>query len=252
MVSHMDLTEDPRVLAQVEQHPDRLLFASLSGAHLYGFPSQDSDVDIRGAHVLAPAVLLGLIEPSDTHEIMDVVQGLEIDVVTYDLKKFCHLLLKKNGNVLEQLVSPLIVHSTAEHHELRALAQQCICRHHVHHYRGMTKNRLRAFRDSGELKPLLYAFRAALTGIHLLRAGECEPNLAHLAPEYGVDVSSLIERKRQAEHIELPAGEADQRVAEVGALLERLELAFEESQLPEAPRVSAEVDEFLVRTRLAT
>lgn len=28
------------------------LFATVSGAHLYGFPSPDSDVDLRGAFVL--------------------------------------------------------------------------------------------------------------------------------------------------------------------------------------------------------
>lgn len=30
-----------------ERHP--LLFATVSGAHLYGFPSKDSDVDLRGS-----------------------------------------------------------------------------------------------------------------------------------------------------------------------------------------------------------
>ena len=43
---------DPRVAAQVNEHPYRLLFVTIRGAHLYGFPSPDSDYDIRGAHVL--------------------------------------------------------------------------------------------------------------------------------------------------------------------------------------------------------
>ncbi|MFF5225368.1 DNA polymerase beta superfamily protein [Dactylosporangium sp. NPDC000521] len=30
-----------------------LLFATVSGAHLYGFASVDSDLDLRGAHLLA-------------------------------------------------------------------------------------------------------------------------------------------------------------------------------------------------------
>src|SRR5690606_23484365 len=98
-------TTDPRVVGTVEQHPHRVLFASLSGAHLYGFESHDSDVDVRGAHVLPPEAFLRLADPVDTHELMDVIEGLEVDVVTYDLKKFCALMLKKNGNVLEQVVS---------------------------------------------------------------------------------------------------------------------------------------------------
>ncbi len=41
---------DPRLQKQVDQHPYPLLFATISGAHLYGFPSADSDFDLRGVH----------------------------------------------------------------------------------------------------------------------------------------------------------------------------------------------------------
>jgi uncharacterized protein len=36
---------DARLHKQVETHPYPLLFATISGAHLYGFPSPDSDFD---------------------------------------------------------------------------------------------------------------------------------------------------------------------------------------------------------------
>jgi uncharacterized protein len=40
-------------LAQIcARTPYRILFVSLSGAHLYGFASRDSDFDLRGAYVL--------------------------------------------------------------------------------------------------------------------------------------------------------------------------------------------------------
>ena len=48
--------------------------------------------------------------------------GLEVDLVTHDARKFFTLLLRKNGYVLEQLLSPLIVHSTPEHEELKEWA----------------------------------------------------------------------------------------------------------------------------------
>ena len=56
--------------------------------------------------------------------------------MTHDAKKFFGLLLKKNGYVLEQVFSPLVVHTTPEHDELKAIAQDCITRHHAHHYLG--------------------------------------------------------------------------------------------------------------------
>ena len=44
--------------------------------------------------------------------------GIEFDIVSHDVKKFFGMLLKKNGYVLEQLYSPLVVHTTPEHEEL--------------------------------------------------------------------------------------------------------------------------------------
>ncbi|RPI21940.1 MAG: hypothetical protein EHM61_23525 [Acidobacteria bacterium] len=38
--------------------------------------------------------------------------GLKIDLVTHDLRKFITLMLKKNGYVLEQLFSPLVLLSS--------------------------------------------------------------------------------------------------------------------------------------------
>ena len=43
---------DPRLTKQIDEHPYPLLFATISGAHLYGFPSPDSDYDLRGVHLL--------------------------------------------------------------------------------------------------------------------------------------------------------------------------------------------------------
>src|SRR5213075_1089786 len=98
-----------------------LVFATISGAHLYGFPSPDSDYDLRGAHVLPVAEVVGLDPGRETIEVSEVRDGLEIDLVTHDVKKFVRLLLKKNGYVLEQLYSPLVVQTTPEHDELKTI-----------------------------------------------------------------------------------------------------------------------------------
>jgi len=95
--------------AIVADEPYPLAFATVSGAHLYGFPSRDSDVDLRGAHVLPAADLVGLRHGPQTLIRMWTRRGAEIDLVTHDLAKFCRLLLQRNGYVLEQLLSPLVV-----------------------------------------------------------------------------------------------------------------------------------------------
>src|SRR5260370_26125066 len=99
------------VRAEVARHPYPLLFATVSGAHLYGFPSPDSDYDLRGAHILSAKESVGLLPRHETIEVSGLRSGIEIDLVTHDALKFFTMLLKRNGYVLEQLYSPLVVHS---------------------------------------------------------------------------------------------------------------------------------------------
>jgi hypothetical protein len=106
-----------RIIAAEQPYP--LLFATLSGAHLYGFPSPDSDYDLRGCHILPLREVIGLDSGRETVEVSTKEGGFELDLVTHDTRKFFGLLLKKNGYVLEQVYSPLIVHTTPEHEELK-------------------------------------------------------------------------------------------------------------------------------------
>src|SRR5438874_4201106 len=193
------MINEPRLLRQVEQHPYPLIFATISGAHLYGFPSPDSDYDLRGVHVLPLTEVVGLKTGQETIEKSGIHDDLEIDLVTHDARKFFGLLLKKNGYVLEQVLSPLVVHTTAEHAELKEIARQCVTRHHAHHYLGFSETQWRLFRkdDPPRVKPLLYVYRVLLTGIHLMRAGEVQANLKKLDASFALPyIPDLIARKR--------------------------------------------------------
>jgi len=46
------MTIDPKLHRIAAAQPYPLLFATISGAHLYGFPSLDSDFDLRGSRIL--------------------------------------------------------------------------------------------------------------------------------------------------------------------------------------------------------
>jgi uncharacterized protein len=67
---------DPRLHRIVAAQPYPLLFATSSGAHLYGFPSPDSDYDLRGAHVLPLDAVVGLDVRDETVEDSRVIDGL--------------------------------------------------------------------------------------------------------------------------------------------------------------------------------
>ena len=102
---------------------------------------------------------------------------LELDLVTHDILKFSKLLLKRNGYVLEQLFSPLVVLGGDSHEELRSIAKGCITRNTRHHYRGFAQTEWRLFEKSehSALKPLLYVFRVLKTGIHLIDVYKRQP-----------------------------------------------------------------------------
>ncbi|WP_327298432.1 MULTISPECIES: DNA polymerase beta superfamily protein [unclassified Streptomyces] len=248
----LQIAEGLDLSSVVAEQPDPLLFATVSGAHLYGFPSRDSDVDLRGVHLLPVEALVGLREPEETRSRMWDQDGVEMDLVTHDLRKFVTLMLRRNGYVLEQLLSPLVVHTSDAHAELTVLAPRVLTSHHAHHYRGFAQTQWRLFEKTGELKPLLYTFRVLLTGIHLMRSGEVLADLPTLlelvgAPAY---VAGLIEAKAAAEHAPAEGPGRERLRTDVDALRAVLDTAQAGSRLPATASAHDALHDLVVRTRL--
>ena len=312
------MTIDPLLRRIVAAQPYPLLFATISGAHLYGFPSPDSDFDLRGAHVLPLERVVGLevqdetveqemiVPPSDAshgrarHSVRAEsgnrtggAQGtdapyhegpLEMDIVSHEVRKFFGLLLKKNGYVLEQLFSPLIVQTTPEHAELKVIcfpkladrsrrgdeadsgaaggvrlltsaATGVITRHHSHHYFGFAETQWKLFLKESprRVKPLLYVYRVLLTGIHLMRTGVIEANLATLNQSFRLPyIAELIERKTKGENTTLTDVDTAFHEAEYHRLRVELQTAHDASTLPETPDETTRqaLNDLLVRVRL--
>ncbi|MEW6364147.1 MAG: nucleotidyltransferase domain-containing protein [Acidobacteriota bacterium] len=246
---------DPRILDMASRQPYPLLFLTISGAHLYGFPSPDSDWDLRGAHLLPLRSVVGLDYARETIETSSIAEGLDVDLVTHDLRKFMRLMLKRNGYVLEQLYSPLVVHSTAAHEELKEIGKGCITRKHSGHYLGFAKTQWGLFAkgEPKRIKPLLYTYRVLLTGIHLMRTGEIEASIIRLLDAYPApQVSELVVRKREgAEDAVLDHHDLSLHEREIQRLTAALEDAYAQSSLPSEPRGRAALEDMLIRLRMA-
>lgn len=229
-------------------HP--LVFVTVSGAHLYGFPSADSDFDLRGSHLLPGEVFWGLNSPVETLEPQaDTDAGL-VEIVSHDLRKFVRLLLRPNGYVLEQLTSPLVVRTTPVHAEMLRLMPGLLTRGHYFHYRGFYHSERKAY-DRSEpksIKKLLYAYRVLMTGCVLMREGVLEANLPALNERFGYRfLDELIEMKATLEKGTLD----DDRpyVAQLEYLASELDRAYAETALPEQPSVRAEMERLVVDVR---
>lgn len=239
-------------LAQVARKGPEPIFATISGAHLYGFASPDSDVDLRGAFMLPASEMLGLHPPAETITIEDKTT-IDLDWVAHDIRKFARLMTSYNGYVLEQLFSPLIVLSTPAHEELIELGKGCATKPTVRHYQGFARGRRKRLAEpEPTVKHLLYAYRVLLTGIHLMQTGEVVANIQVLNERFRfTEIDELVARKRVgAEKMRLDERELDQH----GGLLDRLEAQLQEahdaSQLPDQPISAPALQDFVVRLRL--
>jgi predicted nucleotidyltransferase len=249
----MTTSFNPAIFDSVFPESYPLLFVTISGAHLYGFPSPDSDYDLRGVHILPIEEVVGLDVGRETIEVSTEHADMEIDLVTHDAHKFFLMLLKKNGYVLEQLYSPLIVKSSPEHEELKSIARKCITRHHVYHYRHFAETQweLLEKQQPPTAKALLYVYRVLLTGTHLMQTGEVEANLAHLNEKYHLPyIEELIRLKTSStEKGGIPEKDLVFHRQEFETLQSRLTVAAEKTSLPDKASARPQLHDLLVRLR---
>ena len=234
--------------------PYPLVFVTLSGSHLYGFPSADSDFDLRGMHTTPPNIVLGLDDFRETVEAKTEADGYEDELVTHDARKYFHLLAKNNGYVLEQIFSPIILHDGGYLAELRAIAKTCITRRHELHYKGFGYGEWLKFVNAPTkpVKRVLYVFRVFMTGIHLMRTGEVEANIIKLNEDFRFPyINDLIAQKRSGlEKDGLIGGHGlDFYTREYHKLEDLLKAEAERSALPLDPTGRPALNDLLLRLR---
>lgn len=221
------------------------LFWTVSGAHLYGFPSADSDIDLRGCFRAPVRELVGLRPPVETREPEGTCAGRETEAVSHELGKYLRLLCRHNGYVLEQVFSPLVAFGDAFLARLRPLAARCVTRTCYHHYRGFLQTQRKLFdkEHPKRAKTLLYAYRVALTGVHLLETGTVEAHLPTLGARFGLPfVGDLIAQKRAAETGALNGIDAAFHANQLAEWEARLGAAFAASALPDDAPLDAAND----------
>src|ERR1044071_4418011 len=87
----------------------RHLVIYLSGAHAYGFPSPDSDLDLKCIHVAATGDLVGLQPAGEPGDRLEVIDGVELDYGSNELGAALRGAIKGNGNFLERLFGELVL-----------------------------------------------------------------------------------------------------------------------------------------------
>ncbi|MEO8842323.1 MAG: nucleotidyltransferase domain-containing protein [Kofleriaceae bacterium] len=233
----------------------RHLVVYLSGAHGYGFPSPDSDLDLKCIHIAPTGTLVGLDPPSEPDDRIEVRDGVELDYGSNELGPVLRGVLKGNGNYLERILGTLALGGDlALLATLRPLVQATLSRRVGKHYGGFATSQLRAFDDKPTAKRALYVLRTAATGRCLLERGVLETDVARLADFIPSEIAELMAIKRVGERQVLEPAHAVAWRARLAAAIEAATSAWPSSLLPvdPPPDAVAALDTWLRQLRRAS
>ena len=151
-------------LTKIEEEYDVIVLQAIeSGSRAWGFPSPDSDYDVRFIYAHPKDWYLQLSEERD---VIELPINDELDIAGWDLRKALNLANKGNAVVQEWMISPIVYQQSASYASLSALigsAFNPIATYH--HYRSMAKKAYADIEQSEQkkLKRFFYFARATLS-----------------------------------------------------------------------------------------
>lgn len=201
------------------------VYYAIGGSHIYGFPSEEgSDIDLRGFHIHLPTEDYARLKQPDEQIIVNqgtTTRGYEdyeeIELVSYELRKFTSLVADANFNVLEILFGGIEVINTipTELERLMFWTIQDMLPSRTHKaYLGMAKSNYQRYLQPHKegykpcAKKFLYVIRGLYASEFVLETEQIEPSIRNLAEKVeggrpGL-VSELIEYKTEREDMKVP------------------------------------------------
>jgi predicted nucleotidyltransferase len=185
-------------------HGIRILYACEAGSRAWGFPSPDSDYDVRFIYCHPAAWYLALDDGPDT---LNFPVDELLDLGGWELRKALRLLRGSNAALFEWLQSPIIYHEALDFRAQLAplLPAAFNLKAGLHHYLGQLRRGVTEDLAGPEvrLKRLFYALRSALAARwirqrHTLPPMEFAPLRAVLPNELQGLVDELLAQKTVA------------------------------------------------------
>jgi uncharacterized protein len=221
------------IISKIEQGFNvRVLFAGISGSHMWGLETAESDIDVRGIYISPLKQVLALHSGADT---IEATWG-NVDIQFYEVKKAFSMLNNNNGNLIELILSPTAFWDTKEVDWLK-IAKSYTVKNLYRYYKGYYHSqRERASRNRGG-KALLYTYREIIQGIWLMRKGEIVHNFHELKNKFEREFykPAHLDPYIARENWNKPVSDEELRMfeAEWEALCGILEREYKSSSLPE-------------------
>jgi hypothetical protein len=195
-----------RLLEVAAEEGVRILYAGESGSRAWGFPSPDSDYDVRFIYAHPRDWYLRLSPGRDVIE--RPLDGHLVDLAGWDVRKALGLLLKSNSALYEWLVSPIVY---VEDGDFRARARDLFERHAsprtlAGHYASIAQSQWKRTLDGREtvrVKRYFYVLRPLLSLEWVLRRATPPPMAigdlvagGAIEADVAATIGALIQRKR--------------------------------------------------------
>lgn len=199
-----------------EQFQVKVLFAVESGSRAWGFPSKDSDYDVRFVYIHQPDWYLA-IDPQGIGEKRDVIEvpiNEMLDISGWEITKALRLFRKSNPPFLEWMNSEIQYYEAFSFKEkLKGLEGEVFFPNaSLHHYLNMAKNNYRTHLSKNEvkIKKYFYALRPVLAATWIKERQTIPPMdfydlMKALVPE-GIlkeEILDLLVRKKAGEELDL-------------------------------------------------
>lgn len=231
-----------------------ILLACETGSRAWGFPSPDSDFDVRIIYKHDKNWYLGLTEEKDTIEYF--LENNEIDISGWDLRKSLRLLAKSNPPLLERIQSPIIYKVDKEFLTgINSVAQKMYSRiATIHHYLSMAKKAFEEIinKEEYKLKKFFYSLRASVACLWILEKEEIPPiefgkmlNGLDLPANLKTKIGKLIEIKASISETYLHKGE-NELIEFMKTCIERAE--YESQSLPASKGKITDLNDFFLKT----
>ena len=162
MISEDKNNQILQLLRQIESEKDiQIIHAIESGSRAWGFPSEDSDYDIR---IIYHRDLDWYVSPFNKKDVIEDVFIDDLDVNGWDAGKCLSLMYKGNAALIEWLNSPIVYKTDPSKVAIlnNVAIESFNPKHIFYHYVSLAKKKLENEYSSINPKSFLYAFRALL------------------------------------------------------------------------------------------
>lgn len=171
----------------------KIIYAAESGSRGWGFPSPNSDYDVRFFYVRPKDDYLSISEGKNQYDFP--INDL-LDINGWDIRKALQLMMKSNASPLEWLQSPIIyMEEPGIRTTLFDLAKEhFIPRATAHHYLGISKNLLEQgiVGEQFKIKKYFYVLRSLLAAKWIIDKKEPAPMEFHILMQQVQDHQELV------------------------------------------------------------